>query len=60
MLLTNIVWAYDEDDMCHNLPTEARVNISMDPDDIADWLSDLYGCCVISFKSQPLNTAILS
>ncbi len=52
MLLTEIKWSQDDDMIC-NLPTEVRVNINMDPDDVADWLSDMYGYCVIGFCCQP-------
>lgn len=49
MLITDIVWDYNEDDTSHNLPTEVSVDADMDPNDVADWLSDTYGYCVCEF-----------
>lgn len=57
MLVTNIDWdvdedvyedGYSEDDL--GLPTEVEVPDDVDPDDVADWLSDEYGFCINSFQ----------
>ena len=54
MLVTNIEWDTDEeeweDDDDLDLPTEVEVPDDIDPDDIADWLSDKYEFFVRSFR----------
>ena len=50
MEVTNIAWDTDGEDI--DLPTEVEVpnDIACDEDEIADYLSDEYGWCVISFS----------
>jgi hypothetical protein len=33
-----------------NLPDTVQVPIGIDTEDVADWLSDKYGWCVLSWK----------
>lgn len=57
MLITNISWdvfndKYDEDELNDylGLPVEVELPDNIDPNDAADWLSDEYGFCIISFS----------
>lgn len=57
MLITNISWdvssdKYDEDELDDylGLPVEVELPDNIDPNDAADWLSDEYGFCIISFS----------
>ena len=57
MLITNISWdvssdKYDEDELDDylGLPVEVELPDNIDPNDSADWLSDEYGFCIISFS----------
>lgn len=57
MLITNIMWdvfddKYDEDELDDylGLPVEVELPDNIDPNDAADWLSDEYGFCIISFS----------
>ena len=57
MLITNISWdvssgKYSEDELNDylGLPVEVDLPDTIDPNDAADWLSDEYGFCIISFS----------
>lgn len=57
MLITNISWdvssgKYSEDELNDylGLPVEVELSDNIDPNDAADWLSDEYGFCIISFS----------
>lgn len=57
MLITNISWdvssdKYSEDELNDylGLPVEVELPDNIDPNDAADWLSDEYGFCIISFS----------
>ena len=48
MKITNIDWDTD-DEPIEDLPTEVTINEEIEPDAIADYLSDQYGFCVKGF-----------
>lgn len=57
MLITNISWdvssgKYSKDELNDylGLPVEVELPDNIDPNDAADWLSDEYGFCIISFS----------
>lgn len=57
MLITNISrdvssGKYSEDELNDylGLPVEVELPDNIDPNDAADWLSDEYGFCIISFS----------
>ena len=52
-IISNIVWNTDGEDADH-LPTEARLTLG-DASDIADALSDDFGCLVSSFDVEEVN-----
>lgn len=47
----NVVWDTDGEDI-PELPIEVYVPVSVDENDIADWLSDKYGFCVSSLQIE--------
>ena len=50
MKITDIVWDCEELDQDEiGLPSEVEVPDEVEEDEIADWLSDEYGWCVLSF-----------
>ena len=55
MKITDIVWDCEELDQDEiGLPSEVEVPDEVEEDEIADWLSDEYGWCVVCF-SMPLT-----
>lgn len=53
----NIVWDTEDngeviDPKECNLPSETEIPNGIDHDDIADYLSDEYGWCVVSYKTE--------
>lgn len=52
MKVSDIKWETDGETIV--LPSEVEVNDNMSDDEIADYLSDKYGCLVESF-SLPMN-----
>lgn len=48
MQVINIKW--DTDGEVLDLPSEVEVPTNLEIDDIADYLSDVYGFCVFSFE----------
>ena len=62
MKITNMDWDTD-DEPIKDLPTEVTISEEIEPDAIADYLSDQYGFCVKGFcvedeKSLPNNTVL--
>jgi len=53
-LITNIKWDTDGISI-DDLPEEVEIPYPIDPDDIADYLSDVYGWCVESFCMDKTN-----
>lgn len=50
MKITDIVWDCEELDQDEiGLPSEVEVPDEVEEDEIADWLSDEYGWCVLYF-----------
>ena len=65
MKITNIDWDTD-DEPIEGLPTEVTISEDIEPDAIADYLSDQYGFCIKSLcieaeKEEPLpeNTVLM-
>ena len=50
MKAININWDTDGEDI--NLPKEVVVPANLDVDEVADFLSDVYGFCVFSFSIE--------
>ena len=51
--VTDIEWDTDgENPEDLDLPSEVAINDDIDEDEIADWLSDNYGWCVLSFNVE--------
>ena len=55
MKATNIKWDTDGE-YVSGLPTEVVIPDNVDPEDVADWLSDTYGFCIFSYEEKPMKT----
>lgn len=59
MKITDIVWDCEELDQDEiGLPSEVEVPDEVEEDEIADWLSDEYGWCVLAY-SMPLTDEMI-
>ena len=50
----NIIWDFDEGEegSFTELPGTADIPETIADDEVADWLSDTYGWCVVSFEME--------